>query len=192
MSWNKNWKLKEEIEMNKGVDKCYVYSIEMKDMTIALLMVAFALFTPLLIFRRDIILVASSSPFFIIAIVSWFVIHEIIHALSYRMSVGIRNQDILFGAKLEKGVLFCVCKKPISKKETIRSLLAPLIVLSFATLIIGFAFRFELLIVLSLMNICGASGDILMALFIGKMPKDMRYFEDEQNRFVYKNRIGGK
>jgi len=164
--------------------KYYAYSIEMKGMTTALLVVAIALFGPLIIFSRDIIIEASSSPFFVVAIAFWFVLHEIIHGLSYRMSSGIGNQDIVFGAKLEKGVLFCVCKKPISKKDTIRSLLTPLVILGFATLILGVAFHSDLLIVLSLMNICGASGDILMALFIAGMPKDVRFFEDEQNRFV--------
>ena len=164
--------------------KNYVYSIEMVGMTVVLLTVATLAFLPILMFNREIIIAASISPFFILAIAAWFVLHELVHGLSYRMSKGVTNLDISFGAKLEKLVLFCVCKRPISKADTIRSLLAPLIILGILTFIIGIAFNFELLIVLSLINICGASGDILMTIFIAKMPKDMHYFEDEQNRFV--------
>ena len=164
--------------------KNYVYSIEMVGMTFVLLIVAIMAFLPILMFNREIIITASISPFFILAIAAWFVLHELVHGLSYRISKGVANRDIAFGAKLEKLVLFCVCRRPISKADTIRSLVAPLVFLGFLTLIIGAAFNFELLIVLSLINICGASGDILMAIFIAKMPKGTRYFEDEQNRFV--------
>ena len=80
--------------------------------------------------------------------------------------------------------MFCVCKKPISKKDAIRSLLAPLATLSFLTLAIGVAFGVELLIVLSLMNICGAMGDVLMVWFIAGIPKGTRFFEDINNQFV--------
>lgn len=169
---------------NRNLDKSYIYSIDMAGMTIALLVVAAAMLIPLAVFRFDILKAAGSSPFFIIAIAFWFILHEIIHGIFYRMSKGIKNKDIAFGARIEKGVLFCLCKKPISKNEIIRSLLAPLILIGFVTLIIGFVFSFDLLIILSLMNICGAMGDILMTLFIAGMPKNMRYIEDNGNRFV--------
>ena len=170
--------------MERSSKRYYAYKIEMVGMTVTLLIVGVAIFLPLVFLKRDIVIAAGQNSLFVIGLVFWFILHEIVHGLSYRMSKGITNQDISFGARLEKGVLFCICTKPISKGAVIRSLLAPFIMMSLVTLVIGIVLNLQLLIVLSLMNACGAVGDILMVLFIAKMPKDMCFFEDSNNRFI--------
>ena len=172
------------MEDAKKVKNNYIYSIDTKDMFILVLGLAVVTLAPIFIFNFEIIRTAGSEPIFLLALISWFIVHELVHGISYRLSKGVTKHDVAFGAKLEKVVFFCVCKKKISKKDTIRSLLTPLFVLGFATLVIGFIFNLELLIILSCANICGSAGDILMSLFIRKMPNDLEFIEDNDNNFV--------
>ena len=174
------------MEKDRSTVKYYVYSIETIGMTIVMLVIVCLTLLPIMFLRRDIIINAGLNPFFNIALILLFILHEIVHGISYRMSKGVSNSDITFGAKLEKVILFCVCKKPISKKDIIRSLLAPLFVLSFVPLIINFIFNLnnDLLITLAVANMIGAAGDLLMTRFILTMPEDTRFVEDSRNRFV--------
>jgi hypothetical protein len=162
--------------------KYYTYSLNAVGMVIAILVLGVVILAPP--FIRDTIKTADITYIFIIALAFWFILHEIIHGLSYRMSKGVTNRDIAFGAKLEKGMLICACWKPITKGEAIRSLLAPLVVIGFLTLIIGIVFNFQLLVILSVINVIASAGDILITLFILRLPKDMHYMEDSKNRIV--------
>ena len=73
------------------VEKNYVYKIEMIGMNITLLSVAVTIFLPIMILKRDIVITAGQNAFFLIGVVSWFILHEIVHGLSYRMSKGVKN-----------------------------------------------------------------------------------------------------
>ena len=56
--------------------------------------------------------------------------------------------------------------------------------LGLLTMLLGLLLGSDLLIILACSNICGAAGDILMSIFIMKLPEDMEYIEDNKNRFV--------
>lgn len=165
-------------------NKNYIYSIDIVKMNILSLAWAVIVFLPLIILKNDLIKIFA-KPQVLVLLIFWFILHEVIHGISYRLSKGVTNKDITFGAELEKGILFCLCKKKITKKDILRSLLAPLFIIGFVTLIIGFIFDYDWLIFLSAINIVGAIGDILMTSFIIRMPKDLQYIEiDNGTKFV--------
>ena len=80
------------------------------------------------------------------------------------------------GMKLEVGIFYCMCKKEISKARILWSLLLPLVLIGFITLIIGIIIDSPTIILLSLINIVGAIGDIIMTINILRMP-DIKYLD---------------
>lgn len=122
---------------------------------------------------------------FLIFFVSWLFLHEIIHGLAFMFFKEVDNKNVVFGAKLESGIFYCMCKQPVSKKVIMTSLLAPLILIGIITLIIAIIFDFKSLALLSLFNISGAAGDIMMALMFLKLPGDIKYTDlDDCEGFV--------
>ena len=92
------------------------------------------------------------SPIFIIYFILWMFLHEIIHGISFMVFKEVQTKNITFGAKLESGIFYCMCKQPISKKVILISLLAPLFFIGFVTLIIAIIFDLKNLGLLSLFN----------------------------------------
>lgn len=94
--------------------------------------------------------------------------HEVLHGLSYRIHGG-KKDKIIFGAELEKGVFYCLCKQNVSKKNILNSLMYPLFYIGIVTFIISLIFEMELLLILSIFNIAGCIGDIVMFIYISKL-----------------------
>lgn len=109
-------------------------------------------------------------------ILLWYCLHEIIHGIAYRLT-GTKKENITFGMAIEKGVFYCLSNQEISKKAVLISLLSPLIVIGIITLIISLIFNLPLLCLLSIINIGGATGDIMMFLYIIKLDKNLQYKE---------------
>jgi hypothetical protein len=103
-------------------------------------------------------------------------LHEILHALGYLL-YGANFKKITFGMELEKGVFYCLCKEDISRKNILNSVLFPLFYIGILTLIIGIIFKLPLLTVLSLLNISGATADIMYFMFIIKLDKNIKFSE---------------
>ena len=93
--------------------------------------------------------------------IPYFILHEIFHSLAYCIN-GASFKNITYGAHLEKGILCCLCKQNITKKNILVSLLYPFIFLGVITLIIGLIFKIYPLVLLSIMNISGCTGDFIM------------------------------
>ena len=106
----------------------------------------------------------------------YFAIHEILHAIGYLIH-GASLKKITFGMELEKGIFYCLCKEDISRKNILNSLLFPLFYIGIITYIIGIIFNLPLLTILSILNISGASADIMYFMFIIKLNKDIKYSE---------------
>ena len=70
-----------------------------------------------------------------------------------------------------------MCKQKISKKVILTSLLFPLTIIGIITLIIGIVLDNSLLVLLSIYNIMGASGDIVMTCFFLFCPRDIIYID---------------
>ena len=45
----------------------------------------------------------------------WMFLHEFIHGIGFYVS-GAKHKNIVYGANLEKGIFYCMCKEKISKK----------------------------------------------------------------------------
>jgi len=106
----------------------------------------------------------------------YMALHEVLHALGYLL-YGANFKKITFGMELEKGVFYCLCKEDISRKNILNSVLFPLFYIGVLTLTIGIVFKLPLLVVLSLLNISGASADIMYFMFIVKLDKSIKFSE---------------
>lgn len=113
---------------------------------------------------------------FFILLFGWCAIHEIIHGIAYQVN-GAKSENITFGVALEKGIFYCKCGEFIDKKNIIVSLLSPFVIIGVITLIIGWLINSMLLIGLSIFNISGAAGDLVMFGFFIKQDKDLRFKE---------------
>lgn len=112
-------------------------------------------------------------------------IHELLHSFSYVLN-GAKFKKVVFGVMLEKGILYCLCKQNISKKNILCSLLTPFFVIGVFTYIIGVYFDIPLLVMLSILNISGCSGDLVMFSFISRLKNiEFTEFDDATSFALY-------
>ena len=119
--------------------------------------------------------------------IPYLLLHEVLHAFSYCLN-GAKFKNVTFGAHLEKGVLCCLCKQNISRRNILMSLLFPFFFIGVVTYIIGVFTSNILLILLSIINISGCSGDLMMFVGLSKI-KNFEYSEyDDPTSFgIYTN-----
>lgn len=161
--------------------KYYKYKMRMGLLNVlAVIVMVIALTIYYLIFKEY-----SFSSLFIVYFFLWMILHEIIHGLTFMAFKEVNPKNVVFGAKLESGIFYCMCKQPIRKKVILTSLVMPLILIGFVTLIPAIIFDLKMLGILSLFNIGGAIGDIVMTLMFLKLPKDIKYTDlDDCEGFV--------
>ena len=151
--------------------------MNMKTLNIlSLLLFAFMLILTLVLYYFKVI----HNPYYstgliFILMIPYLVLHELLHSLAYVLH-GAKFKNVTYGAHLEKGILCCLCKQNISKRNILTSLLYPFVIIGVITYIIGLIFDLPVLIALSIVNISGAAGDLVMfAAFAGL--KDFEYSE---------------
>lgn len=127
-------------------------------------------------FLDSINVVLSSFGLFFGAMILFMVIHEILHSVAYCI-YGAKFNKIVYGVELEKGVFYCLCKQNVNKLNILNSLFFPLFYIGIVTYIFGMIFELPLLTWLSVMNISGCSGDIIMFIFMAKLNKDIEFSE---------------
>ncbi len=93
--------------------------------------------------------------------IPWMILHELLHSIAYVIH-GAKFKNITYGANIEKGVLCCLCKQNITKKNILISLIYPLVFIGILTYVIGIVFNLKILLALSILNISGCTGDIVM------------------------------
>lgn len=108
-------------------------------------------------------------------IIPYLILHELLHSLAYVIN-GAKFKNITYGAHLEKGILCCLCKQNVSKRNILISLLFPFIIIGVITYIIGILINSTVLIWLSILNISGCSADLIMFFELLKL-KDFEYSE---------------
>jgi hypothetical protein len=113
----------------------------------------------------------------------WMFLHEFIHGIGFYIS-GVKHKNIVYGANLEKGIFYCMCKEKISKKGIMISLLFPFTFIGVITLVVGLIINCPILIILSLLNIAGCAGDIAMTLAFIKLPQFSYLDLDDCTGFV--------
>lgn len=165
--------------------KYYTYKMNMLFLNVfsVVLLVFMVLFTYFLTgnlsFIEDIKLIS------IVCIILWVFLHEILHSIGFMFLGKVKWKNVVYGAELEKGIFYCMCKQEISKANIIISLLFPLILIGIVTYIIGLSINNDLLILLSIFNISGAVGDIAMLIDIVRMPNDIKYLDlDDTTSFT--------
>lgn len=110
-----------------------------------------------------------------ILLMPYFIFHEVLHSIGYVFN-GANFKNITYGMHLEKSILCCSCKETIRKKTVLWSLVYPLLFIGIITYIIGIIFNNRILIFLSIANITGCSGDIIMFYHFLKIKK-LQFFE---------------
>ena len=143
--------------------KYYLFKMNMNFLnlfSIILMFVSFGIFY--LIYKENTISVFHDIYIpFILLYIPYLILHELFHSLGY-VIYGANFNNITYGMHLEKGVLCCLCKQNINKKNILYSLLYPFFFIGVLTFIIGLIISSPLLIAFSLANISGCSGDLIM------------------------------
>ena len=122
--------------------------------------------------------------FFLLFFAIYMILHEIIHSISYVIN-GAKFNRITYGVHLEKSILCCLCKQNITKKNILFSLLSPLFFIGILTFIIGAIYKLPFLYILSIINISGCIGDLIMFNFIVRLDKDIMFSEyDDPTAFA--------
>jgi len=111
----------------------------------------------------------------VLLMIPYMILHEIIHSVSYVIN-GANFKNITYGAHIEKGILCCLCKQNVNKRNILISLLSPFILIGVITYIIGIITKNDILLWLSIINISGCSGDLMMFYSLSKL-KNIEYSE---------------
>ncbi|MBP5679228.1 MAG: DUF3267 domain-containing protein [Bacilli bacterium] len=110
-----------------------------------------------------------------ILMIPYLILHELLHSLSYVLH-GADFKNITYGAHIEKGVLCCLCKQNITKKNILFSLIYPFVWIGVLTYIIGIIMDWPILIALSIVNLSGCAGDLIMFFAFLRL-EDFEYCE---------------
>lgn len=118
----------------------------------------------------------SMNNFFILMFI-WLIIHELLHGIGFLIFKEVKLKNITLGMTIEKGIFYCMCKQNIGKKVILTSLLFPITIIGFITLIIGMILNNYELVFLSILNIVSSIGDIVMIIYFLKCPSDIIYLD---------------
>lgn len=123
--------------------------------------------------------------------VLYYFLHEVVHGIGFYVFGKVKKENIIYGIELEKGIFYTMCIHKVSKYALIQTLIFPFIVLGILTFIIAVCFNIPLLGFLSILNMAGSTGDLLMVLSIIKMPNDIEYMdlEDSTGFLLLSNQI---
>lgn len=159
--------------------KYYIFEMDMGKLNIVslVLMIVMIIIT-LPLYPKNLLIEFSSINilvFFSVYII-WMFLHEILHSIAYIIYGG-DFKKIVYGGYLEKGVLYCLCKQNITRKNILNSLMFPLFYIGIVTYIIAIIFEIPLLLFVSIANISGAAGDIIMFMYISRLSKNIEFTE---------------
>ena len=152
--------------------KRYYYLFKMNTILlngISLILIAFSCLIFYLIYGENSFKVLNDNILLIIFLyIPYLILHEQLHSLAY-VIYGADFKNITYGIHLEKGILCCLCKQRIDKRNILHSLMYPFLIIGIITLIIGIILNIPILVILSLTNIAGCSGDLVMFYHLSKL-----------------------
>ena len=161
-----------------------ILSLNIVSFILLFLMVGITYFIDNEFFKYSLEVTFKSFGLFFLCMILFMVIHEILHSISYCIYGGKFNK-IIYGVELEKGVFYCLCKQNINKLNILNSLFFPLFYIGVVTYILGMIFELPLLTWLSVFNISGCSGDIIMFIYMVKLNKNIEFTElDDSTSFA--------
>lgn len=165
--------------MSKSDKKYYLFEMNIVVLNIFCILILALLFMFSYMIDSDFIsgLISNINiVLFIILYLFYMVLHEIVHSIGYVLYGG-DFKKIVYGMKLESGVFYCLCKQNINRKNILNSLFFPLFYLGVVPYVLSFVFDFNYLFVLSVFNIAGCVGDIIMFIYIWKLDKGIEFTE---------------
>lgn len=171
----------------KNKKNYYLYTMNMNVLNVVsiVLFIASIIIVALIMKLTNYNLSINNKEFaiFYFLMIPYFIFHEVLHSVGYVIN-GANFKNITYGVHLEKGVLCCLVKENVSKKNILWSLIYPFLFIGVITLIIGFLIHNAGLIFLSIMNISGCSGDLIMFMSFKKL-KNFEYSEyDDPTSFA--------
>ena len=123
--------------------------------------------------------------FLLLAMIFWLMLHEVLHGIGFALFKEVKKKNIVFGIALEKGVFYCMCKQKISRKVILTSLFFPVTFIGVVTLVLGMFLHSYYLVMLSILNIAGAVGDLVMIWYFLRVDKDIVYLDlDDSTSFT--------
>ena len=167
--------------------KYYIFEPNLNMLNISAILVAIILIVLTQLFGVNILeyLINSNINIILLFVIMflYLALHEILHSIGYVIH-GAKFKNIVYGIALEKGVFYCLCKQNISRKNILYTSMYPLFFIGIITYIIGTIFNLPLLVILSIINISGSTGDIFTFLYILKL-KDISFSEmDDETAFA--------
>ncbi len=122
--------------------------------------------------------VIRSSPLFplltVVVLLILIAVHEFIHGLTWSMFCENGLKDTEYGVKWQVLTPYCVCKTPLKKNHYILGALMPLIVLGIIPTVIGMVYGSLHILLIGLMMILAAGGDMLIVLGLLKYKSSSR------------------
>ena len=153
--------------------KYYLYEMDVTILSIISIILLCFIFGITYIINKDVIfgslkILVDKVELFLLLYFAYMTLHELLHSAAYVIYGGKFNK-IVYGIALEIGVAYCLCKQNISKNNILHSLLYPFIFIGLITYFIALIFDLPMLLLLSIFNISGCSGDFIMFMFISKL-----------------------
>ena len=125
--------------------------------------------------KNSVVITHNEFVLAFVFMIPYLLLHEVLHSLSYVIN-GADFKNVTYGIHLDKGVLCCLCKQNITKRNILISLISPFIIIGVITYMLGILFNNNILIFLSIINISGCSGDLIMFYDLMRL-KDFDYSE---------------
>jgi len=175
--------------MEKNNKKYYLFQMQILPLNIICFLLLFFMIVITYFIDKEFLfysldVVYNSFGIFLILMILFMVLHEILHSISYCIYGG-KFKNIIYGIQLERGVFYCLCKQNINKLNILNSLFFPLFYIGIVTYIIGIVFELPMLTWLSISNISGCSGDIIMFIYMSRLNKNIEFTElDDSTSFA--------
>lgn len=167
--------------------KFYTYKLNMVILNILAIILFIILISIMSILYPNELLefIDSNTISFLCLYMLWIIIHEFIHYIGFMIWKEVDNKNLVLGMKLESSICYCMCKQEINKKVILFSLLLPFTIIGVITLIIGIIINNIALMLLSIFNIVGSIGDIVMTFHFLRLPNDIKYLDlDDPTSFT--------
>lgn len=165
--------------MSRDNLKYYTYELNIGILNVLAILLFLILFLLMYLLGYDLekLFLAEGIVVTLVLLVFWLMLHEVLHGIGFSIFKSVDRKNVVYGMALEKGVFYCMCKQKISKRVIFTALLFPLVIIGIITLIIGCVLNNYLLMLLSILNIMGSIGDIMMCIYFIKCPKDVMYLD---------------
>lgn len=103
--------------------------------------------------------------FIIFLMIAFFFIHELIHGITWKYFCK-DKKNISYGIMLKQLTPYCCCSEALNFNGYILGILMPFIIIGMGGFIIALILSNDMLLILSLLNITTASGDLTIALML--------------------------